>query len=301
MGNKVSRNDPCPCGSGKKYKKCCLTKIVVTASIWDKDKVGSMPTDEIFNKLSFMGIQTDRDEFLRDAHNIYSASSLANHWCEPQGIEGSDADFVYLAAVCLWERLAPDVFNDEMIDNLMQHGYVELGKRRSEIACRLWLTTWGYLKPRFTSDMKSIRDAEKVFAGQQNLHNWTQDLEMELGNANLHEDRIEYCHEFCELFPESPESIILNMRMAEAEGYFHLGERDKVEAIFSDLQQQNPDNVWIYCRWGDLFVYSRKPDFVPDYEKAERTYRMAFDRDLDEEGDVMDRISDMKKMQKKKG
>jgi len=24
--NKVGRNDPCPCGSGKKYKKCCLGK-----------------------------------------------------------------------------------------------------------------------------------------------------------------------------------------------------------------------------------------------------------------------------------
>ncbi|HBN84048.1 MAG TPA: hypothetical protein DDZ89_09410 [Clostridiales bacterium] len=23
MGNKIGRNDPCPCGSGKKYKKCC--------------------------------------------------------------------------------------------------------------------------------------------------------------------------------------------------------------------------------------------------------------------------------------
>jgi uncharacterized protein YecA (UPF0149 family) len=23
---KVGRNDPCPCGSGKKYKKCCLNK-----------------------------------------------------------------------------------------------------------------------------------------------------------------------------------------------------------------------------------------------------------------------------------
>src|SRR3954452_16556099 len=23
---KVGRNDPCPCGSGKKYKKCCLVK-----------------------------------------------------------------------------------------------------------------------------------------------------------------------------------------------------------------------------------------------------------------------------------
>ena len=24
IGEKVGRNDPCPCGSGKKYKKCCL-------------------------------------------------------------------------------------------------------------------------------------------------------------------------------------------------------------------------------------------------------------------------------------
>jgi preprotein translocase subunit SecA len=24
-GDKVGRNDPCPCGSGKKYKKCCGT------------------------------------------------------------------------------------------------------------------------------------------------------------------------------------------------------------------------------------------------------------------------------------
>ena len=23
---KVGRNDPCPCGSGKKYKSCCLSK-----------------------------------------------------------------------------------------------------------------------------------------------------------------------------------------------------------------------------------------------------------------------------------
>jgi tetratricopeptide (TPR) repeat protein len=26
MTNTTSRNDPCPCGSGKKYKKCCLEK-----------------------------------------------------------------------------------------------------------------------------------------------------------------------------------------------------------------------------------------------------------------------------------
>ena len=25
-GHKVGRNEPCPCGSGKKYKYCCLEK-----------------------------------------------------------------------------------------------------------------------------------------------------------------------------------------------------------------------------------------------------------------------------------
>jgi hypothetical protein len=24
---KIGRNDPCPCGSGKKYKKCCLKRL----------------------------------------------------------------------------------------------------------------------------------------------------------------------------------------------------------------------------------------------------------------------------------
>lgn len=26
LGPRAGRNDPCPCGSGKKYKKCCLLK-----------------------------------------------------------------------------------------------------------------------------------------------------------------------------------------------------------------------------------------------------------------------------------
>lgn len=26
MNDKVGRNDPCPCGSGKKYKQCCMSK-----------------------------------------------------------------------------------------------------------------------------------------------------------------------------------------------------------------------------------------------------------------------------------
>jgi len=36
--HKVHRNDPCPCGSGKKYKRCCMEKTskkeVVSYSLW---------------------------------------------------------------------------------------------------------------------------------------------------------------------------------------------------------------------------------------------------------------------------
>lgn len=32
LGPKVGRNDPCPCGSDKKFKKCCEGRQVQTAS-----------------------------------------------------------------------------------------------------------------------------------------------------------------------------------------------------------------------------------------------------------------------------
>ena len=36
--NKPGRNDPCPCGSGKKYKKCCMVmeRVQVSSLIWKK-------------------------------------------------------------------------------------------------------------------------------------------------------------------------------------------------------------------------------------------------------------------------
>ena len=34
MSQKIGRNDPCPCGSGKKYKHCCLRKAEATDLAW---------------------------------------------------------------------------------------------------------------------------------------------------------------------------------------------------------------------------------------------------------------------------
>ncbi len=54
---KIGRNEPCPCGSGKKYKKCCIDKPPQTfmredflrhlRSFWTYEEVNEMSTIEI--------------------------------------------------------------------------------------------------------------------------------------------------------------------------------------------------------------------------------------------------------------
>ncbi len=42
-GKSPGRNDPCPCGSGKKYKKCCLEKETVAPDLAPRPKLHSPP------------------------------------------------------------------------------------------------------------------------------------------------------------------------------------------------------------------------------------------------------------------
>ena len=44
--NNISRNDKCPCGSGLKYKKCCMQKVTDSA-----DNQSRLPISEIFSLL----------------------------------------------------------------------------------------------------------------------------------------------------------------------------------------------------------------------------------------------------------
>lgn len=58
--NKVGRNDPCPCGSGKKYKKCCLLKGDYTKSLPE-----IMMYDAPAMRMHHLLLSMERDEFMR--------------------------------------------------------------------------------------------------------------------------------------------------------------------------------------------------------------------------------------------
>ncbi|QHW31836.1 hypothetical protein GZH47_13980 [Paenibacillus rhizovicinus] len=45
---KVGRNDPCPCGSGLKYKKCCLSKDEASRALQAQAQVSAAPASISF-------------------------------------------------------------------------------------------------------------------------------------------------------------------------------------------------------------------------------------------------------------
>jgi hypothetical protein len=47
---KIGRNDPCPCGSGKKYKKCCMTENVTPPEDLDYRRLSEV-YNKVFDKL----------------------------------------------------------------------------------------------------------------------------------------------------------------------------------------------------------------------------------------------------------
>lgn len=49
ISQKTGRNDPCPCGSGKKYKKCCLGKDTLSNPEDSSDRINNLSEEESIN------------------------------------------------------------------------------------------------------------------------------------------------------------------------------------------------------------------------------------------------------------
>jgi len=131
---------------------------------------------------------------------------------------------------------------------------------------------------------------------------------MELGNAgrddaSFYEKKLQYCRDFCTLFPDSGRLLIHNMKRGEAESYFALGRISQGEEAFGKLVEEFPDSAWGYIGWGDMYWLARLSDKVAlDYDKAERIYRMALERDaIDDREEVLDRLEELEEERKASG
>jgi len=89
MSKKPGRNDPCPCGSGKKYKECCglgqtqggfvqtpelwFPPSEQTGTLWD-DYMEVIPIVAMYGK-KIMDFDEDGPEFKRAVSNFKSGSA----------------------------------------------------------------------------------------------------------------------------------------------------------------------------------------------------------------------------------
>lgn len=57
MSKKTGRNEPCPCGSGRKYKKCCGREAPAENLLLPEDQRTGTPIDDYFELLPFLALQ----------------------------------------------------------------------------------------------------------------------------------------------------------------------------------------------------------------------------------------------------
>lgn len=327
---KIGSNAPCPCGSGKKYKRCCMGKETEAAeripveddvereprigrlaisriieeahnqpallkklkkgfrkfhpgesfedfdaARWNRARVRAMSTEDIIAKLKSLDVPFDKERFTAQAKRYVSAILLAEDRYYPPGDSlGIDEDFIWMATIELWKRFMPERVCMEMVDDAMQEGYQMIEEDDYPAAMRAWDKTWRLIKALIPDRIKSIEEADDFLPEPmtQGMSNWSGDYETELGSAGMHQQRIVYCREFCARFPSS-EGYCHEMRRAEAESLAVLGNMAEADAIFKNLTERYPDNIWGYIGWGDihsgLFYMG-----APDRSKSEAIYNM---------------------------
>jgi hypothetical protein len=102
---KPGRNDPCPCGSGKKYKHCCL----IGAS--GARAAPEAPEDLAWRRLRRL-LDEHRVDMLRFVRNVYGASALEEAWREFMADEDArfdpESEHLQVFMSWFWYRWSPD-------------------------------------------------------------------------------------------------------------------------------------------------------------------------------------------------
>ena len=96
MSNKPGRNDPCPCGSGKKYKKCCGLDPSPSFLIPESERTGT-PFDDYMEIMPLLGMYAQKiRQFEEDGKEMKRAVSAFEKLYRP-GRPGGLTDSLFMS------------------------------------------------------------------------------------------------------------------------------------------------------------------------------------------------------------
>lgn len=169
---------------------------------------------------------------------------------------------------------------------------------QSAAACDQWLQAWAAVQQLATPTCTTTETFNRQHPGlREPLINWCSDLEMELGNAGLtepryHQERLRYVREFLACFPQEDALTQLNMRRAEGDALWAMGQQNEAEAVFAALVAAQPDAAWAYIGWTDH--YWLFDDSPKTYDTAEAIMQRALARPgLQDRADLLERLADL--------
>lgn len=239
----TSRNEPCPCGSGRKYKKCCMKKDIEETKFaqqgpsphtlcrmfddpkfrdehlsgkaleraidsWTPRKVQALTEEEILAELERIGFPLDRDKFEATTHDVDFGWDLSEK-LRPSSLwlSAKDDDFPGLAAVELWKRWFPDRPCIEAIDDWIHDGYETQNEHE-----RLdhWLKAWGEIKKRIPQNVTTVAGVNQVLHSPIELKEWLAELQILLHDMVINKEcnpdiGIQVSNDMLRLFPAERE------------------------------------------------------------------------------------------------
>lgn len=106
----IGRNDPCPCGSGKKYKKCCLGK--------NEESLETLISDELERVIRGIYEQPrTREELSKyEKHRNVWLEKLGKHWDEKSIDVAATEFFLFVEQRQLWQRYIEEVLQTPLRD-----------------------------------------------------------------------------------------------------------------------------------------------------------------------------------------
>jgi tetratricopeptide (TPR) repeat protein len=325
---KVGRNEPCPCGSGKKYKKCCSPKFdiptvkpnadhkVQNSNILQRKpksysanaffmtgEVRSLSDEQLIDRFTELGIPLLKEQFRTDLMEHLDISKLSKAWREKynQNLEDEEIDFIYVALEHLGQKWAEDIWDTDKFRKLISDlEWIDDSKEEQKL--NIYRTFWEKLKtvyviPHQYSSFEQLRDH---YEWPDDPEWFISEYEMELGNAmigkaeselqDLANERIELCTDVLKFLPNTDESNLLNYRKAIGETYGGMGDYLKADEYFQTLTDEHPKWVWGYIGWGSLYTFK---DEHRDLEKATRIFNIGLDRCKEDRDVLLERLNDL--------
>ena len=135
--NKISRNDPCPCGSGKKYKRCCMDKVLPFPS---RDSFGGSPLNPAseFTEMVKRHFENGNYQSLDEMNfelDILSRNFNAQSVAPFLGLSPNQmSSIMYSPFVCDNDIFKVEIKNEDILHNssMLQQALFFLNKLKSE-------------------------------------------------------------------------------------------------------------------------------------------------------------------------